>query len=283
MGKDGTEMGKKDALQQEETERGGKTNPGERGRKTNPEERDRKTNSEVKKEEAGGERKLQYSGKRYPDIKDEAPTVLRESDAAPDYYEDPYGLGKRQGTYTVDDYFTLPEDLRAELIDGWIYNMSAPRSAHGIVGYRISRAFDSYIETKHGKCIALDAAMNVQVDRTKWTMVQPDVLILCDPDKLKENKILGPPDLAVEILSPSTAIIDKTIKLKKYRESGVREYWIVDLDSREVFVYRFPDTGFDALPRRYTFRDKVPVGIFQGECEVDFAEIERYLKRFGLA
>ncbi|MCD8118494.1 MAG: Uma2 family endonuclease [Lachnospiraceae bacterium] len=273
MGKDGTEMEKKDALQQEETER---------GRKMNSEERDRKTNPEVKKEEAGGEKKPQHSGKRYPDIKDEMPAMLRESGAALDYYEDPYGLGKRQGEYTVRDYYALPEDERVELIDGWFYDMASPSFRHEMIGGEIYVAFRDYIRKKDGKCIALNASMDTQVDRTDKTILQPDVFILCDQDKRRRSSIYGAPDLMVEILSPSTAIKDKTIKLDKYRESGVREYWIVDPEEKEVLVYRFPDTKFDVLPTRYTFKDEVPVGIFNGECKVDFSEIERFLVKHQL-
>ena len=80
--------------------------------------------------------------------------------------------------------------------------------------------------------------------------------------------------MAIEVLSPSTRRKDMTVKLNKYSEAGVREYWIVDIDNRKVIVYLLDG---DMIPMVYTFADKVPVAIFDNECEVDFAEIDEQI------
>ncbi|MGN0333958.1 MAG: Uma2 family endonuclease, partial [Lachnospiraceae bacterium] len=103
---------------------------------------------------------------------------------------------------------------------------------------------------------------------------QPDVFVVCDRSKIIKRCTYGAPDLIVEILSPSTRKKDISIKLKKYIGAGVAEYWIVDPDKKTVVVYDF---AHDELPAIYGFDAKVPVGLFDGECEVDFAEIFEYI------
>lgn len=115
--------------------------------------------------------------------------------------------------------------------------------------------------------------MDVQLDCDDKTIVQPDVLLVCDRNKLKNGRVFGVPDLVVEVLSPSTRKKDILIKYGKYLNAGVKEYWIVDPAKKRICVYEFEKDDF---PVMYTFDDKVPVGIFEGECEVDFAEIYEY-------
>ena len=107
------------------------------------------------------------------------------------------------------------------------------------------------------------------------TMVQPDIIVLCDKSKAIKRGIYGAPDFVVEILSPSTGRKDAIIKLRKYKESGVREYWMVDPDRKRIVVYDWDNGG---IPKVYGFDAKVPVGIFDGECEIDFAEIYEQIK-----
>lgn len=115
---------------------------------------------------------------------------------------------------------------------------------------------------------------DVQLDCDNKTMVQPDVFVLCDKSKLKKQVLFGYPDLIIEVLSPSTRTKDIHIKTRKYRLAGVREYWIVDPMKRQIFVHNFEKGNLSSL---YTFEDKVPVGIWDGKCEVDFKEIYEYV------
>ena len=189
--------------------------------------------------------------------------VVRETPAA-------YGVGKRQGEYTLEDYYKLPEDERVELIDGVFYDMSAPTHIHQVIGGEIYQIFAQHIKRKRGQCIAAYAPLDVQLDCDDRTMVQPDVLIVCDREKFQRGVVYGAPDLVVEILSKSTRKKDSYKKLEKYENAGVREYWLVDPEKKKVIVY---DLEHGEYPVIYGFEDTVPVGIFDGNCSVDFSEI----------
>ena len=182
---------------------------------------------------------------------------------------------KAQGEYTLADYYALPDDRRVELIDGVIYDMSSPESIHQILITSIWKDLFNYISDRKGNCLPMIAPLDVQLDRDDRTMVQPDVLVVCDRSKVVRRCVYGAPDFVVEILSPSTWEKDMYVKLGKYESAGVREYWIVDPKKKRVLVYDFEHTDFPAL---YTFTDQIPVGIFDGECRVDFASIYEYVR-----
>lgn len=184
-----------------------------------------------------------------------------------------YHVEKKPGEYTLEDYYAVPEDRRVELIDGVIYDMGAPDNRHQLLVGEIYAILRDYIRRKKGKCIAMPSPADVQLDCDDKTMVQPDVFVVCQRDKLLRSHTYGAPDLVVEILSLSTRKRDIGLKLAKYIEAGVREYWIVDPKNQKVIVY---DLEKDLLPVIYGFRESVPVRIFNGECKVDFGEIMEY-------
>lgn len=195
------------------------------------------------------------------------PCVVRETSAL-------YQTGKRQGEYTLEDYYALPDDCRVELIDGVIYDMASPKSVHQLIGGKIYNTFLNFIDKKSGNCIPFYAPMDVQLDCDDKTILQPDVLIVCDREKIRNKVVYGAPDLVVEVLSRSTRRKDLTIKLAKYSNADVREYWIIDPDKKKVIVYEFEKNAEAAM---YGFEHKVSAGIFDGECQVDFGEIEKYI------
>lgn len=187
-----------------------------------------------------------------------------------------YTAQKRQGEYTIEDYFALPDERRVELIDGVIYDMAAPTGLHQILADELCSAFKNYIRSKKGKCIPVTSPLDVQLDCDDKTMVQPDVVIICDRDKFKYGRIYGAPDLVAEVLSPSTAKRDVYLKVGKYMEAGVRECWIVDPVKKRVYVHDFESDG--VVMDMYTFYDEIPVKIFDGECKVNFCEIYEYVE-----
>lgn len=197
----------------------------------------------------------------------EPPQMLREQEAG--------YVTKKQGGYTLEDYYALPDEQRAELIDGVIYDMSAPTSIHQLLCSEVREQLKAHIKKKNGECIPFAAPVDVQLDCDDKTMLQPDVLIVCDRKKIRRRCIYGAPDFIVEILSPSTKKKDAFIKLNKYVDAGVKEYWMVDPDKKRVVVYDFLH---DDYPVIYGFDAKVPVALFNGECEVDFEEIYNYVK-----
>lgn len=197
-------------------------------------------------------------------------SVVRETETA---YE--VNVQKKQGEYTVEDYLAWPEDERIELIDGVIYDMASPIDIHQLISSEIWGGLREYIKNNKGMCIPVMAPMDVQLDQDNKTMVQPDVLVICDRNKFKNGRIFGAPDFIVEVLSPSTRKKDLYLKLAKYVNAGVREYWLVDPDKKKVMVY---DLENDELVALYSFEDKVPVRIFDNQCIVDFAEIYDYIR-----
>ena len=186
-----------------------------------------------------------------------------------------YRVERRPGEYTLKDYYRLPKERRAELIDGVFYDMASPTHLHQLIGGEIFRRLSDYIRKNKGTCIPAYAPLDVQLDCDDRTMVQPDVLVVCDRSKFQRSGVVyGAPDLVVEILSESTKKKDMYTKYMKYALAGVREYWIVDPDRRKVIVYDFEH---EECPAVYGFADKVPVRIFGNACEVDFAEIFEYV------
>ena len=203
-------------------------------------------------------------------------STSKVSEAAVQYGSKPT---KRQGEYTVEDYYNWPEDERIELIDGVIYHVSMPGIKHQRIVGEIDFAFKTYVKKKKGKCEIFGAGVDVRLDCDDKTMVVPDITVVCQKDKFTERYLDGAPDLVVEVLSKSTKKKDMTLKLGKYAEAGVREYWVVDPEKETVIVYKFSrEDENDADICFYTFANQIPVGIWNDECIVDFAEIKAYLE-----
>ena len=197
----------------------------------------------------------------------------------PDVVEDAWaGKWRRQGTYTVRDYESVPDGVRVELINGVFYDMGAPSYTHQFIVSEVFaqiRAFMKKDPGKWGRCKALPAPYDVQILKDDSNMVQPDVLVFCGKDKSEYAKrLLGAPDFALEVVSPSNRRHDLVTKTNLYMNAGVKEYWIVDPDKEEVWVYDFAGEDF---PVKYTFEDKVAVRMTGGELEIDFSAIKEEL------
>ncbi|MBR3484097.1 MAG: Uma2 family endonuclease [Lachnospiraceae bacterium] len=175
---------------------------------------------------------------------------------------------------SIDDYLALPNDVRVELIDGVFYDMAAPSYLHNQIAIQIWKALDDYIYKNNGKCSASIAPTDVQLDKDDKTMVQPDVLVTCDRDKITYARVVGAPDLIIEVLSESNWYHDVYRKKSKYESSGVREYWIVMPKQSKIIVYFFKKSS---KPIEYTFNDIIPVNIWDGKCTIDFKVISERL------
>lgn len=184
---------------------------------------------------------------------------------------------KVQGQYTIEDRDARMEARPSELIDGVIYDMAAPTYVHQIIAGEIFLQLQTCVRSHDTTCVPFMAAADVRLDSDDKTMVMPDVFVVCDPSRIvgRNGRYLdGAPDLVIEIASPSTRKNDMGIKMEKYRKAGVREYWIVDYEKRKVIVWLFGDDPDVFL---YGFGAEVPVGISDGKCRIDFAEIVRRL------
>ena len=170
--------------------------------------------------------------------------------------------------YTEEDYYNLPENVRAELIDGQIYYMAAPSRIHQEILMFLSKTIANYIDSKKGPCKVYPAPFAVKLfsDDDK-NVVEPDISVICDPNKLTDRGCTGAPDWIVEIVSPSNSSHDYIRKLNLYADAGVREYWIVNPKDQSVWVYFLEQDNFKATA--YTFKDKIKVNIYD-DLWIDF-------------
>ena len=178
--------------------------------------------------------------------------------------------------FTIEDLAYTPEGKNFELIDGVLYEVNAPGWNHQIVIREVMLQMYDCMRRTGKRCEILFAPFCVQVSCDETTMVQPDLFVICgDSDKPRGRYLYGAPDLIMEVLSDTNRKKDMTVKMNKYWNSGVREYWMVDYAKGKVIVYDFQH---DDLSHTYTIDEKVPVGISDGECEVDFSDIADKLK-----
>lgn len=209
------------------------------------------------------------SSPRY-DTMEALDSAFREEEALMLRESLPYEVKEEERLYTLDDYYRLPNDVRAELIDGRIFYMQSPTSTHQSIIGELYFATRLFIKERDGECQPLMAPLDVQLDCDDKTMVQPDFMIICDKEKIWKDRIYGAPDFVAEVLSPSTRKRDTDIKILKYKNAGVREYWIVDIDKERVICYFFEEDGF--MPNIYTFQNEVPVRIYDGELKIRMEE-----------
>lgn len=171
--------------------------------------------------------------------------------------------------YTIDDIEALPEGQRAELIDGVIYNMSAPSPTHQFIISGLHDQISAHIASNKGKCRLLLSPFAVFLNKDDYNYVEPDLSVVCDPSKISSRGCEGAPDWVIEIVSPSSRPRDYFKKMFKYSTAGVREYWIIDPEKDTVTVYDFKGENGGS----YTMSDIVPVGIYDGNLQIDFSAL----------
>ncbi len=169
-------------------------------------------------------------------------------------------------TYTYANYLTWQFQERIELIKGKLFKMTpAPSRRHQQASIELSSQIHNYLHKK--QCKVYSAPFDVRFPKGEgddkiFTVVQPDICVICDPNKLDDRGCVGAPDLIVEILSPATAEKDAKIKFQIYQEQGVKEYWMVYPGENILDVYLLDDSGKYQLDQKYVQTDKVKVGIF---------------------
>lgn len=176
---------------------------------------------------------------------------------------------QKENSYTINDIYKLPEGQRAELIDGKIYDMAPPSRIHQKLATKLASIIDRYISDNNGKCEVYSAPFAVFLNEDDKTYVEPDVSVICDPNKLDDKGCNGAPDWIIEIVSPSSQRMDYLTKLFKYRTAGVREYWIVNPMTEIVQTYLFE--GMEDSTQ-YSFEEEIPVGIYSG-FKIDIEEL----------
>ena len=179
--------------------------------------------------------------------------------------------------YTYGDYKMWNDGLRWELIDGEAFCMSpGPRTAHQSLSSKLIIKLGNYFEGTG--CQVFDAPFDVMLPSGDEpedeidTVVQPDIMVLCDKSKLQDNGIKGAPDIVIEILSPSTTKRDLDDKLNLYERAGVKEYIIADPLNRAMIAHRRDDGGRYSFRKVYGADDVLDFGIFP-ELKINLSSV----------
>lgn len=188
--------------------------------------------------------------------------------------------------YTYADYLTWPDDERWELIEGEAFDMTpAPNTSHQAVLVELSRQLANFFLGK--PCNVFVAPFDVRLpkknesDMETKTVVQPDILVICDLNKIDARGCRGAPDLAIEILSPSSVSHDQLRKLNLYESRGVREYWIIHVEG-SVMVFRLGESGRYGRPETHDRTTKIETPLFPGltiDLSTVFPENTRVVKQ----
>jgi len=179
--------------------------------------------------------------------------------------------------YTYADLLRWDGKERYELIDGEAFMLAGPSSMHQRISFRIARQLGDFLDGK--KCEVFLAPYDVRLfekdgdsPEDVTTVVQPDICVICDSSKPDNRGCKGAPDMVIEILSPSTRRHDRLVKLELYQRSEVREYWIVDPESRSVQVYLRDEGGFLRPCQDYGRTDRARVNVLKG-CFIELSRV----------
>jgi len=182
---------------------------------------------------------------------------LEVKEALPDY----------ERLYTVEEYYNIREDIRAELYEGYLVVMQRPSFRHQAIQMEISAQLHTFLK---GKTCKVFPTLGARLFENEATIFEPDIVVICDKNKLTKQNCNGAPDFVIEILSPSTVRMDRKLKFDKYQRAGVKEYWIVDPDRNLLEVNLLVNDKY--MTSIYNETDKAPVSILDG-VEIVLAEV----------
>jgi len=175
---------------------------------------------------------------------------------------------KKDTRYSVTDYLTWDDSENWEIIDGVVYNMvPSAGTRHQDISRKIVTDISVFLKGKSCKVF-----YELDVFLSEADVLKPDIMVVCDKNKLENNGCHGAPDFVAEILSPSTSKKDRTVKLAKYKQYGVKEYWIVDPVDNIITVFKLENDRYDTLVYSDE-NDSIPVAIFGSELQLDLKYI----------
>jgi len=178
-------------------------------------------------------------------------------------------LPKEDQSYTYADYLSWPEEERVEILGGRPYLQAAPSRIHQKVLSEIHRQIANYLLDRECEVypapfhVVLDPDEEYEKETDRKHVLEPDISIICDKEKLDDRGCKGSPDLIIEIVSPSTAKRDKIGKFNIYEQAGVREYWIIEPEDKIVSVFTLQNNRRFGRPDLYTEENQVSVSIFE--------------------
>lgn len=171
--------------------------------------------------------------------------------------------------YTVEDWLSWDEDVRAELYEGTLIMLAQPNIRHQAILGELHGQLHAFLKGK--PCRVYPAPTGVRLFDYEDTAFEPDIVVVCDASKLDGKICRGAPDMVIEILSPSTAKMDRSYKYRKYEKAGVREYWIVDPDANVLQAAVLRDGKY--LSTIYIDEDEsAPVTVLEG-CVINLADV----------
>ena len=178
-------------------------------------------------------------------------------------------LQRNGNNYTFEDYMSWDDDQRWEIIDGIAYAMASLSTIHQRLISRVHGQLFNFLKGK--PCEVFTAPFGVRLNAEKNnTVVEPDIVVICDKNKIDEKGCKGAPDFIIEILSPSTASYDMVLKFNKYHEAGVREYWMIDPNNKTVSANTL--SGDNYIHKSYGMAGIAPVSVLPG-CGINLSEV----------
>ena len=177
---------------------------------------------------------------------------------------DAFLLPEQNGRYTYNDYLGWEVPERCQLINGEVFMMASPTVEHQSILMELSTQFNNWLRGKPCRVFAapLDVRLFPEEDGSDDTVVQPDLLVVCDRSKIAKGSVNGPPELAVEIVSPSTSKKELFLKFMAYLDAGVQEYWVIEPEQRLVQVHIYDNGHF--ISSSYKAEDTVPSTVLPG-------------------
>lgn len=178
-------------------------------------------------------------------------------------------LDLNNGLYSYADYLTWKFEQTVELIKGKISLMSAPGRKHQEISWQLTLKIGNHFTNHTCRAYAapfdvrlLDKGKSAKANKDVHTVVQPDICIICDKEKLDDKGCIGAPDLIIEILSPGNSAKEMRTKKQLYEENQIREYWIFDPEHETVFQFHLTDTGFYSPATIYVNQEVLACVIF---------------------
>lgn len=175
---------------------------------------------------------------------------------------------------SYSELLRIDDEKRYELIDGIPYLMASPGVAHQDILLEIATQLKAYLRGK--RCRVFVAPLDVKLsgnpdDKKEYNVVEPDIMIVCDPTKINKKNIQGAPNMIIEIVLPNNPAHDKLVKLNLYQKFGVKEYWIVSLEDQIISVFLLNDENIYTIPKAYYLDEKVKVNVLD-DCYIDLKE-----------
>lgn len=179
---------------------------------------------------------------------------------------------QQEKAYTEEEYYNIDHNGLVEYDNGRIILHATPSTLHQDITGGLFALFRTHLVGKI--CRVFIAPFDVRLELTENNIkhVEPDISIICDRNKITDRGCNGSPDLIIEVVSPGSKKYDYLTKANWYEQAGVREYWIIDPTKQKMIVYKFTPADIDM--QEYTFKDIVPVGIWNDEFAVDFSTLD---------